>query len=46
LAARVPRKPKAVLKRIVRQRQRKSLETKWRIVPEESEFWNRLVGPP
>ncbi len=44
LAARVPRKPKAVLKRIARKRRAKSLKTKWRIVPEESEFWNHLVG--
>jgi 2-amino-4-hydroxy-6-hydroxymethyldihydropteridine diphosphokinase len=44
LAARVPRKPKAVLKHIVRKRRAKSLKTKWRIVPEESEFWNHLVG--
>jgi HD superfamily phosphohydrolase YqeK len=45
LAARVPRKPKAVLRRIARERRAKSLKTKWQIVPEESEFWNRLIGP-
>lgn len=44
LAARVPRKPRSVLKRLVRKRIAKSLKSKCPILPEEADFWNSLVA--
>jgi 2-amino-4-hydroxy-6-hydroxymethyldihydropteridine diphosphokinase len=43
LAARVPRKPHSVLRRLVRKRIAKSLKSKCPILPEEADFWNSLV---
>ncbi len=44
LSARVPRKPHAVLRRIVRRRIAKAIKTECPILTEEAEFWNHLVG--
>ncbi|MCH8937909.1 MAG: 2-amino-4-hydroxy-6-hydroxymethyldihydropteridine diphosphokinase [Gemmatimonadetes bacterium] len=44
LAARVPRKPRGVLERVARKRMTKSQENQGRVIPEEVEFWNHLVG--
>lgn len=46
LAARVPQKPHAVLRRIVRRRIAKAIKTQCPILPEEAEFWNHLIGSP
>ncbi|MCH6547221.1 MAG: 2-amino-4-hydroxy-6-hydroxymethyldihydropteridine diphosphokinase [Gemmatimonadetes bacterium] len=44
LSARVPRKPHAVLRRIVRRRIAKAIKTECPILPEEADFWNHLIG--